>query len=224
MAHLRQSGPVSGLGFQAKVLKPFEIVSSLNGRGDEYLVRDPHRRRSTSFVLNRHDLYHRSLDSGEIQYKSRTLKWRIDGLVVPADRRGDEYPVRDAWRVCCFWACRVMIQRRFTPSACERRGSKPNGCKNFYLKAKASIWPRLSCMCNIRLTAELPPPLQTDEVINIPCGTRGGVLISFDKVRPRRERGRDGERESARERESEGEKRGGGGTKRQRGSFFLQEA
>ena len=50
--------------------------------------------------------------------------------------------------------------------------------------------------------------MQTDEVINIPCGTRGGVLISFDKVRPRRERGRDAGMKSARERERERRERG----------------
>ena len=32
----------------------------------------------------------------------------------------------------------------------EQRGNNSKACKNFYLKDKARIWPRLSCMCHVR--------------------------------------------------------------------------
>jgi len=38
------------------------------------------------------------------------------------------------------------------------------------------MMPGLTRMEQVQVTT------QTDEVVNIPCGTRGGVLISFDKV------------------------------------------
>jgi len=47
---------------------------------------------------------------------------------------------------------------------------------------------------------------QTDNVVDIPCGTRGGVMTHFARVRQRereRERERARERERERERESE---------------------
>ena len=43
-------------------------------------------------------------------------------------------------------------------SASERRGSRLKGFKDFYLKAKAKIWPCLTYMCHIRSTADTHTP------------------------------------------------------------------
>ena len=39
-------------------------------------------------------------------------------------------------------------------AASERRGNNLKGCKDFYLKAQARIWPCLFDVCRIRSTAE----------------------------------------------------------------------
>jgi len=39
-------------------------------------------------------------------------------------------------------------------SSSERRGNNLNGLKDFYMNAKARIWPRLSYVCHIRSTED----------------------------------------------------------------------
>ena len=60
------------------------------------------------------------------------------------------------------WHCPVVGQYRGRGSVepvTQRRGNNVKGVRDFCLKAKARIWPRLSCMCHIRSTAVLLSPL-----------------------------------------------------------------
>ena len=53
-------------------------------------------------------------------------------------------------------------------SASEQRGNNLKRVKDFYLKAEARFWPRLSCMCHICLTAERDTPVIQLEKSNQP--------------------------------------------------------
>jgi len=56
--------------------------------------------------------------------------------------------------------CPLQSTSSSTPcsTAAERKGNQLKGLKDFYLNAKARIWPWLSYMCHIRSTAACPPP------------------------------------------------------------------
>ena len=57
--------------------------------------------------------------------------------------------------VCDGWAMaglRSGKEKAYVPAS-KRRGNNLQSLKDFYLKAEASIWSRLSCMCPIHTTA-----------------------------------------------------------------------
>jgi len=62
-------------------------------------------------------------------------------------RRGHRLSV---WQTPLPTQGRAFSSFRTPPT--ERRGNNLNRGKNFYLEAKARIWPRLSYMCHIRST------------------------------------------------------------------------
>jgi len=92
MAHVRQSRPDSGLGFQLKVLKPFEAVPSSLGRSSRIplhrhcFVRVPGRnvkRFRGGLVFKAHRwLYHSTLGSRVIKKKKKSLVVEGRGLGV----------------------------------------------------------------------------------------------------------------------------------------------
>ena len=76
MAHVRQSKPDYGLGFQVKVLDPFYddpfSREAVHGQVWDTLIHTIHQPSEWDqiVVFNCLDLYHKSPDSGELQYKS----------------------------------------------------------------------------------------------------------------------------------------------------------
>ena len=58
----------------------------------------------------------------------------------------------------CHVGTRAKPSSPLPRSTAERRGNHSKGFKDLYLKAKARIWPGLSCMCHVRSTAVLLVP------------------------------------------------------------------
>ena len=83
--------------------------------------------------------------------------WREGGVVGRQDFRGREQNGREDIRSPPAWraARRIRVQDsrfRVGTSASERRRNQSKGFKNFYLKAKARVWPWMSCLCHVRPT------------------------------------------------------------------------
>ena len=123
MAHATQSGPDSGLGFQVKNLKTYVVPSPLGSGKVESTVhhgkyRGCHQpsKGEQLGVSNCLDVYNKSQDSGERQYKSRTCKRWFD----PALRASGDVPCR---AVTC--ARRVFLAeiRGLGPVCGKRRDS-----------------------------------------------------------------------------------------------------
>ena len=89
MAHTRQSRPASGLSLQVDVLKTFQVVVSSLRSGEvggcSPLEVSPdgteHATSPQIVFFNCLDLHHKSPDSGERQYTSRTPKRRFDPIL-----------------------------------------------------------------------------------------------------------------------------------------------